>query len=124
MEDLSAILKQHGWIASDRTIDVDDVRVYESKYFYPYHWSENLREEHIKPETYSIHHWASTWVKARDLNKVSIIVPCYNQAKFLGCVSIRRSLVENGNGLVHTVVLNMVLGLLRIQRQQQGVGTQ
>jgi hypothetical protein len=56
-----------------------DVTIYPPEYFYPYHYTEQFIPQCITPNTYAIHHWANTWNEG-----VSIIIPCYKQAQFLG----------------------------------------
>ena len=71
------IMKKRGWYPG-RSGMVGDIFIASPTYFYPYLYNEYFTKECIKPQTYSIHHWANTWN-----NKVSIVIPCYNQARFL-----------------------------------------
>lgn len=77
------LLLDRGWQKQDKNQLVGDIQVYSSEYFYPYLYSEDVSDKRLTKNTYAIHHWASTWVEARDKSKVSIIIPCYNQAEFL-----------------------------------------
>jgi len=44
---------------------IDDVFIYPTPVFYPYHWTERLTDDMIKAETLGIHVWADTpsWIK-------------------------------------------------------------
>lgn len=50
-----------------------------TKAFYPYHYTEEYYPECVTDETYAIHHWRHSWNDG-----VSIVIPCYNQAHWLG----------------------------------------
>ncbi len=39
----------------------DSVHVYSREYFYPYFYNEDFTPECIKPHTYGIHWWSSSW---------------------------------------------------------------
>ena len=55
--------EKYGWDESDRLQLLDDaVTVYPSPVFYPYFWTGTFSPDCVKPETISIHHWASSWV--------------------------------------------------------------
>jgi mannosyltransferase OCH1-like enzyme len=45
---------------------VRDVTVYPVRYFYPYFLGESFTEACVTPDTFAIHHWASTWIPKRD----------------------------------------------------------
>lgn len=44
---------------------VDDVAIYPTRAFYPYHWSEPRDTLTVSPDTFAIHHWARSWVPRR-----------------------------------------------------------
>jgi mannosyltransferase OCH1-like enzyme len=44
---------------------VDDVVVFPTKLFYPYHWSEPHKRDGPFPEAYAVHHWAGSWNRTR-----------------------------------------------------------
>jgi mannosyltransferase OCH1-like enzyme len=43
--------------------EINDVTVYPAEYFYPYPWFGRFAPECITANTYSVHHWAGSWVK-------------------------------------------------------------
>lgn len=43
--------------------ELKDIKIYEPVYFYPYTQDEILTSDHIKEETYAIHHWGKSWKK-------------------------------------------------------------
>lgn len=55
----------------DESITSNSIQLFNSKYFYPYFYTEQFTPECITKNTYAIHHWAATWV-----NSVSIIIVC------------------------------------------------
>lgn len=80
------ILKSKGWIPSNmnsffensewhagvnNTNSQGSIQLFNSKYFYPYFYTEQFTPGCITKETFAIHHWSATWV-----NSVSIIVIC------------------------------------------------
>lgn len=75
------IMKKWGWRPGDamRIFGKDHtISIVPPVCFYPYHYDQFYTPECVKEETFTVHHWANSWN-----NKVSIIVPCYNQANFL-----------------------------------------
>lgn len=44
--------------------------VYPPRYFYPYHFTEEFRDECIKNDTYGIHWWGKSWTQKKDLSKL------------------------------------------------------
>ncbi len=38
-----------------------DINIYESKYFYPYHYKQDFTPDCITPDTYTIHWWSASW---------------------------------------------------------------
>ncbi len=71
------IMKELGWKPGGAGT-FGGVTVLAPEYFYPYHYDSYYTKECIRPNTLAVHHWANTWN-----NKVSIIIPCYNQARYL-----------------------------------------
>jgi mannosyltransferase OCH1-like enzyme len=55
--------KSLGWINSDETQYLPGLTVYNSKFFYPYHWLSKYDTSCLTSETHAIHHWAGTWNK-------------------------------------------------------------
>ncbi len=60
------VLKKKYNIQSSHTVNLEDITIYNKKYFYPIHWSETFKldkfEEHIFPETVAIHLWSKSWL--------------------------------------------------------------
>lgn len=54
------------------------ITCYPPVYFYPYEWDQEFDPSCIKENTYAVHHWAHSWN-----NKVSVIIPCYNQEQWV-----------------------------------------
>ncbi|MES2590881.1 MAG: glycosyltransferase [Bacteroidota bacterium] len=71
------LMKARGW-SPGSTGKFGDINILPRQCFYPYHYDEFYTPECIQVNTFSVHHWANSWN-----NKVSIIIPCYNQARFL-----------------------------------------
>lgn len=71
------IMRTRGW-KRGQTGRIGDVAILPPEYFYPYHWDEFYTPECVTENTFSVHHWSNSWN-----NKVSIIIPCYNQAHLL-----------------------------------------
>lgn len=58
------LAQDYGWDKQDRnTLLNDGIVVYNSKAFYPYFWNTSFTPACIEPETFAVHHWASSWVK-------------------------------------------------------------
>lgn len=57
---------------------LSDIAILPPEYFYPYRYDQFYKPECVTKNTFCVHHWSNSWN-----NKVSIIIPCYNQAKFL-----------------------------------------
>jgi glycosyltransferase involved in cell wall biosynthesis len=76
------LLQRHGWRPRNRSCMVGDIRVYDNRYFYPYLYTETFDPRCIKPETIAVHHWAYSWNPLAVT--ASIVIPCYNQASYLG----------------------------------------
>ncbi len=70
-------LKKYGWNRGG-TGTFNDVVIMQPRHFYPYHYTKSFTPECVTKDTYCIHHWAHSWNK-----KVSVIIPCYNQAQWL-----------------------------------------
>ena len=58
------VLKQMG-LREYGMQEIGDVKLLPVEYFYPYSWLEQYRAECITENTYSIHHWAGSWLKKR-----------------------------------------------------------
>ena len=71
------IMKKRGW-SKGKTGMFGDILVLPPKAFYPYHYDQFYTPECVTKDTYCVHHWANSWN-----NKVSIVIPCYNQAHWL-----------------------------------------
>lgn len=69
--------KFYGWECG-KIGNFKDISILPPVYFYPYHYSEKYKPGCIKKETFTAHHWSNSWN-----DKVSIIIPCYNQGRFL-----------------------------------------
>jgi hypothetical protein len=54
---------KYGWDKTDKTNYLENMTIYNSKYFYPYMPGEVFTPSCIRKETHAIHHWAGTWVK-------------------------------------------------------------
>jgi mannosyltransferase OCH1-like enzyme len=54
---------------SDNTLLPNGVRLYGSKYFYPYSWLESYSPECISTETVALHHWDYSWRRGKDFWK-------------------------------------------------------
>ncbi len=59
------LLVKHGWRHRDENIRVRDIQIYESKYFYPFHYTQEFSPVCITRKTYAIHWWAGKkgWAK-------------------------------------------------------------
>lgn len=47
--------------------ELNGVKIYESEYFYPYHFKEKFTPDCVKENTYCIHHWQVSWMNRRKL---------------------------------------------------------
>lgn len=56
------VLRDHGWKPGNRTSLVEDVRVFESVYFYPYHYTGTYSPECVSERTYCVHRWSHAWL--------------------------------------------------------------
>jgi hypothetical protein len=56
------IAKTYGWEEEDSTQDLEEIVVYKSKFFYPYYFDQKYTPGCATKQTYSIHHWAKTWI--------------------------------------------------------------
>jgi glycosyltransferase involved in cell wall biosynthesis len=77
------LMYARNWQPQNKTHYLGDIRVYNSKFFYPYLYTEKYNPKCLTAETHAIHHWAYTWNPVLK-EPVSIIIPCYNQAEYLG----------------------------------------
>jgi len=100
------LCKQHGYNGKNENQQIDGITIYNSKYFYPYLYTEQYSPKCITRDTYAIHHWAGTWTKNKQLEDdlVSIVIPCYNQAQYLG-ETIESALQQTYNN-VEIIVVN------------------
>lgn len=71
------LMKLHGWNVGQQGM-FGDIAILPPVYFYPYRYDEYYTKECVKPETFTVHHWSNSWN-----DKVSIVIPCYNQGNFL-----------------------------------------
>lgn len=71
------LMRKRGW-KNGKSGRIGDVAILPPEYFYPYHWDEYYTPECVTENTFCVHHWSNSWN-----NKVSIVIPCYNQAHFL-----------------------------------------
>ncbi len=80
LRSVSRVLKETlGWPGADETYwERDGVCVLPNKTFYPYKYNEVFSPDCLAPITRAIHHWGNLWRP-----KVSIVIPCYNQANYL-----------------------------------------
>lgn len=74
---MTKIAREYGW-KEGMIGQFKDISILPPVYFYPYHYTEKFSKEYVKKETFTIHHWEMSWGE-----KVSIVIPCYNQGKFL-----------------------------------------
>ncbi|MGL4998636.1 MAG: glycosyltransferase [Cetobacterium sp.] len=51
------------YICNKYSNELGDMKIYSQEYFYPYKQDEELTENHIKKDTYAIHHWEKSWGK-------------------------------------------------------------
>lgn len=51
------------YICNEYKDELKDIKIYDSEYFYPYTQDEELTAQHIKDNTYAIHHWGKSWKK-------------------------------------------------------------
>lgn len=71
------LMRKRGW-DTGKAGTFKGVTVLTPPHFYPYHYDAFYTPECITEKTFCVHHWSNSWN-----NKVSIIIPCYNQAEFL-----------------------------------------
>lgn len=57
---ITDLIKPLGW-SGNKLFEKDELIVFPSEYFYPYHYTEKYYPECIKPNTYCVHHWAGSW---------------------------------------------------------------
>jgi mannosyltransferase OCH1-like enzyme len=56
---LTLMLGRYGWRHRDEDIMISDIQIYNSKYFYPFHYTESFSPDCITGQTHAIHYWAS-----------------------------------------------------------------
>jgi hypothetical protein len=71
------LMKKQGW-SPGRYGTFRGVTILTPPHFYPYRYDQFFTPACITEKTFCVHHWANSWN-----NKVSIVIPCYNQAQFL-----------------------------------------
>jgi len=74
------LMKKRGWKPGAEG-KFGDVEILTPPHFYPYRYDQFYTPDCITEKTFCIHHWANSWN-----NRVSIIIPCYNQAQYLSCI--------------------------------------
>lgn len=74
---ITRLARDQGWNLQDATARLPGLTIYDSKYFYPYLYTESYTPACLTERTVAIHQWASTW------RSVSIVIPCYNYARYL-----------------------------------------
>jgi mannosyltransferase OCH1-like enzyme len=57
------LAKHLGWNEKNETQILGDLKILNSKYFYPYYFTEEFNESCITKETHAIHHWSGSWLK-------------------------------------------------------------
>ena len=72
------VAKKYGWTQNKFGTFKQGVKILKPKAFYPYRYDTFYMPECVTPDTYCVHHWANTWN-----DRVSIVIPCYNQAAFV-----------------------------------------
>lgn len=72
------LMKKRGWKPGEFNKRYSDIAILSPEYYYPYHWDQFYVPECVTENTLSVHHWGNSWN-----NKVSVVIPCYNQAHFL-----------------------------------------
>jgi len=59
---ITEVLRQMGLgDYQDEEIQVGDVSVFPTRYFYPYYWNESYQSRCIKDDTFCVHHWTHLW---------------------------------------------------------------
>ncbi len=48
---------------SDEPLTIDNVTIYPTRFFYPYHWEETFSTDCITQDTFAVHHWDHAWGK-------------------------------------------------------------
>lgn len=82
----SNIIKGMGWDGNNINTKINNIQIYNNKYFYPYSYLEKYYPACRTEDTHAIHHWGYTWGTGSNLmstDLVSVIIPCYNQAQYL-----------------------------------------
>lgn len=73
---VTSVLIEHGLaLVSTAKAYVDDVAIYPTRVFYPYHWSEPREGLTVSSDTFAVHHWARSWVPRRG--------PCIHAAHWM-----------------------------------------
>ena len=65
----TAVLKEMG-LSAYGLQEIDGVTVYPAEYFYPYPWFGQFSPDCIKPNTYSIHYWAGSWLSKQERRRL------------------------------------------------------
>lgn len=56
---------QRGFNGKNQNQDIQDITIYNSKFFYPYFYTEKFYPECMTDDTHAMHHWAGTWVEGK-----------------------------------------------------------
>lgn len=106
--------------------NVNPIRILAPEYFYPYHYTETYDPQFVTDKTYCVHHWNQSWN-----DKVSIIIPCYKQAHFLGEAiesalkqtykNIEVIVVNDGSPDNTSEVVKQYPGVILIEQENKGL---
>lgn len=79
----TAVLREMGLRAYGLQ-EIGEVTIYPTEYFYPYPWFSRFSPDRITDNTYCIHHWAGSWLKAETHD-----IPATKKQKLLSFVPER-----------------------------------
>jgi mannosyltransferase OCH1-like enzyme len=58
----TALLIRHGLKEySEQGVELKDIEIFPTRYFYPYSFSNEFTVDCVKPDTYAVHHWSKSW---------------------------------------------------------------